>query len=80
MSLSRNQKKRVDMALARRYKYKNMFMSDSMGLECIALEQLTTAGGNAGVVDDCRRVGIVDGAMGNRSVDRTRAGKPATNR
>jgi len=47
MAASKTQKKRIDTALARKNKYKNLVISDALGLEIFAMEQRTTSGGGA---------------------------------
>jgi len=59
MSLSKSQKKIIDIALARKGRYKNMVLSEALGLEIISLSQETSAGGNAEEVFSIS--GILDG-------------------
>jgi hypothetical protein len=47
MAASKSQKKRMDIALARKNKYKNLCISNGLGLEIIACGEYTTGGGAA---------------------------------
>ena len=47
MSLSKSQKKIIDMSLARPNRYKNVVVSNGLGLEVLAMQQFTSVGGAA---------------------------------